>query len=418
MEDHEDEGIAVVTTARTIAVIMGIEEYQQSKPPHAIRGVTFAEADAREFAAIVKTRFQIDDHDIHVWVNQEATKTRVENELVYFVKTLGPSDRFIFYYAGHGFYSGGANRLTVWDSYPTNLPGTTICLREVLLSRLQESECSRALLFIDACAAPLEDPYLGRDLLSELNGEEFEKFVQSRKYQAIFMSCSPGEKSFPSATLKHGIWTWFLLQALNGKAPKALDRDEWLTDASLRNYLRNEVERFVREETTLKSLQSPYALIDASHTFQILRFAKEESSMDKLPATTLVTEKSILEEQEARDFSRGTPVTAMSCRPEELSVLADDVKDLVEAHFRYNEYEDFLEEQHGKGRLIFKLDPSIQPGRIEVEISCGRLLRSLNIKLMRLNEPVVVKEFSVSNTETGQPSKMLLRNLGEWLKLL
>lgn len=106
----------------------------------------------------------------------------------------------------------------------------------------------------------------------------------------------------------------------------------------------------------------------------------------------------------------------MNCDPEEMRVLAGTVKDVVEARFPSDEYEDFLEQQHGKGRLSLKLDPSIQPGRIEVQISCSQLLRSLNVKLMRLNKPAEVKEFAVTRAEVGQSNEALLRDLREWLQ--
>jgi|SRR5271157_6094291 len=108
----------------------------------------------------------------------------------------------------------------------------------------------------------------------------------------------------------------------------------------------------------------------------------------------------------------------MSCDPEEMCVLADAVKDLVESYFPYYEYEDFLEEQHGKGRLNFKLDPNVRPGRIEVEISCRQLIRSLNVKLIRSNTQVEAKEFSRSGEEAGKSSEGLLADLKKWLQSL
>jgi len=288
---------------RTVAVVVGIETYQYSKPPHSLVGVAYAEADAREVAATLKSQFEIDDDDLHVWINQDATKSMFDNELPYLARSLDANDRFIFYYAGHGFYSNAANRLTVWDTHPTSLQTTTVCLREVLLSRLDESACAQVLLFIDACAVPLDGKSVGRDLLSELNKKEFEEFIRSRDFQALFMSCSPGEKSFPSKQLKHGIWTWHLLQALNGQASKALTRDEWITDVSLRDYLRSEVEKFIRDKTELTARQRPYALIHASHTFEILRFIEEETEViAELPELKLCAESAFFRQIEARSF--------------------------------------------------------------------------------------------------------------------
>ena len=165
----------------------------------------------------------------------------------------------------------------------------------MLLSKLQESKCSQILIFIDACAVPLDEKLAGRALLAALNKEEFEEFVRSRDFQALFMSCSPGQKSFPSTILKHGIWTYHLLQALNGQAPEALMRREWLTDVSLRDYLRNAVEKFIREQTTITASQRPYASINASHTFEILRFqpAYADSSPVKLAARSILVSSTI-----------------------------------------------------------------------------------------------------------------------------
>jgi hypothetical protein len=301
LEQHVE---VVHIPSRTVAVVVGIETYQYSKPPYSLIGVAYAEADARDVAATLKAQFEIDDDDLHLWINQDATKSRFENDLSYMAKSLGANDRFIFYYAGHGFYANSANRLTVWDTHPTSLSTTTVCLREVLLSKVEESACSQVLLFIDACAVPLDEKSVGRDLLGELNKNEFEDFIQSRDFQALFMSCSPGEKSFPSKNLKHGIWTWHLLQALNGQASKALTRDEWLTDVSFRDYLRGEVEKFIREKTTHTGRQRPYALINSSHTFEILRFVAEETEViAELPEMKLCPEKAFFRHTESRAFS-------------------------------------------------------------------------------------------------------------------
>lgn len=305
MNKLEQHGELVQVPTRTVAVVVGIETYQYSKPPQSLIGVAYAEEDACAIATTLKSQYKIDDDDLHVWINQDATKTRFENDLPYLARSLDANDRFIFYYAGHGFYANSSNRLTVWDSHPTSLSTTTVCLREVLLSMLEESDCSQVLLFIDACAVPLDEKFVGRDLLAALDKKEFEEFIQSRDFQALFISCSPGEKSFPSESLKHGIWTWHLLRALNGQAPAALTRGEWITDVSLRDYLKSEVEKYIREKTELTARQRPYALIHASHTFEILRFEEDETeAIAELPELKLLPEKAFFRQRESRAFRK------------------------------------------------------------------------------------------------------------------
>jgi len=63
--------------------------------------------------------------DVTTRVDDEATLATLENELPYTIGGLQEGDLFVFYYAGHGFYGEGGNRLTAYDSNAVNLEGTT-----------------------------------------------------------------------------------------------------------------------------------------------------------------------------------------------------------------------------------------------------------------------------------------------------
>ena len=105
-----------------------------------------------------------------------------------------------------------------------------------------------------------------RDIISTMDKAEFEEFIKEASYSAVFSSCSPGQKSYPISILKHGIWTWHLIEALSGRADGALVRDNYITDASLRDYLKHEVPRYIRRNTEIRGKQIPYAVISSSIT--------------------------------------------------------------------------------------------------------------------------------------------------------
>lgn len=150
-----------------------------------------------------------------LWLDSDATRSALENDLPYTIRQLSPGDRLIFFYAGHGFYANGSNRLTAWDTHPSNLPGTTVPLEEVLLKPLKDRQDIDSLVFIDACAADLKTSVeQARDMVSDLRPTEFEALVQSTDHAAAFFACSPNEKAHPSDALMHGIWTYHLIQAL------------------------------------------------------------------------------------------------------------------------------------------------------------------------------------------------------------
>ena len=108
----------------TYAVLIGIENYQKQE----ISSVQFAQADAAAIKDLLVQELGVPAENITVWLDFEATRSVFENDLPYLIRQLAPGDRFIFFYAGHGFFANGTNRLTTWDSHPGNLAGTTVGL--------------------------------------------------------------------------------------------------------------------------------------------------------------------------------------------------------------------------------------------------------------------------------------------------
>ena len=294
-----------IVEPNAFAIIIAIENYRNSGSVGAINSVEYAHNDAVLFKDMLVNEFGLSNSNVIMLLDQNATKTALENDLPYHIRNLSPGDRFYFYYAGHGFYKNGSNRLTVWDTNSFNLEGTTVCLNEILLKPLEASQCSRSLIFIDACASDLVDIVASRDLLSDMNKDEFEQFINSGGFQAVFTSCSPSEKSYPSNTLKHGIWTWHVINALKGSAPDAIVKEEFITDSSLANYLKKAVPEYIRKNTTIRATQTPYAKISSSGTFEIRKLpALESPGNPDLPQLALDFDNYILRKQEFVGISR------------------------------------------------------------------------------------------------------------------
>ena len=74
---------------------------------------------------------------------------------------------------------------------------------------------------------------------------ELKTFLSSATYSAVFLSCKPGQKSYPSQEYGHGVWTYFLLKALRGEADEALGAGRFITATSLQDYLATVVPRYV-----------------------------------------------------------------------------------------------------------------------------------------------------------------------------
>jgi hypothetical protein len=141
-----------------------------------------------------------------------------------------------------------------------------------------------------------------------------------------------------------------LLQALRG-AEGALARDRWLTDTSLRDWLKREVQRYITHERSTGGPQTPQAIVSASNTFRIRHVPKPRADLQtELAALSLKNRDEYLEGVETgriRDldgFKRGNRVPdsvndhadAWVCR-----LLADQIAD--ELQRIYNRAKEALE---------------------------------------------------------------------------
>lgn len=280
---------------KSFAIIIAIEDYRFSDSETGISSVKYARNDASKFKKLLVEDFGLSEDDILMWTDKEATKSALEDELKYNIRQLTKDHRFYFYYAGHGFYQNGNNKLTCWDSHPDNLDGTTASIKDILLKPLEESECEQNLIFLDCCSVYLKEGISSRDLISNFNHRELESFLKTDKYNALFMSCSPGEKSYPNDILKHGIWTWHLIEALKGNIPEAILRDEFITDTTLRNYLSESIPKYITEKTSLRNTQRPFAKISATNDFLIRKLpSTEELQNQEFPKLNIQFKSAIL----------------------------------------------------------------------------------------------------------------------------
>ena len=260
------------------AIVVGLENFRPNPNGDDLDSVEFAHADAEAFKDTLQEIYKsLDDDSLQIDLikDSRASLTALRDTLGYTISNLSEDDLFIFYYAGHGFHDGNSNRLSAYDTSAFNAKGTTLNLHDDILLPLSKCDCERALLFIDACAATVREIVTSRDVINDLHLNDMKEFVDSARYCAVFLSCSPGEKSYSSPALGHGIWSSFLLKALRGEAEEALTRKRWLTDSGLRDWLRREVPRYLTRETSIRGTQKPRAIVSSTSTFQIRHVAAQ-----------------------------------------------------------------------------------------------------------------------------------------------
>src|SRR5262249_57767374 len=107
-------------------------------------------------------------------------------------------------------------------------------------------------LLVDACRNdPQSDNSRARAVVS-LESVTRPTLVKPPGGVVAFFSCSPGEKAYEHAELKHGVFFHYVIEGLRGAAVGAGEREVLVPD--LEKYVKRRVRDFVREKYGVRQL--------------------------------------------------------------------------------------------------------------------------------------------------------------------
>lgn len=177
--------------SRCLAISVGIDRF--SDP--ALANLPVCVNDATAISRILEKQWYF--NDVKLLVDEDATRVSVLAALQRVTEIALESDLLLFYYSGHGVVTLGSSHIVTYDTRVRLIEKTAIPLTEIL-GILSRSKSRAKLIIVDA------DFDISRVSLSE--------------NLAILASFSPGEHSYLRQDLNHGVFTYFLIEALNGEA--------------------------------------------------------------------------------------------------------------------------------------------------------------------------------------------------------
>jgi hypothetical protein len=124
-------------------------------------------------------------------------------------------------------------------------------------------------VFLDSCESGITKIDHRRGLYGSMSESEIEEFFGQSEFKVCFSACKASESSYSDGNLKHGIWTYHLLEAIQGNAPTALERGRFLTANSLQNYLSQQVPLTLRQSRSGPAVQTPWMYGGLNRDFQI-----------------------------------------------------------------------------------------------------------------------------------------------------
>lgn len=257
-----------------MGVIISLENYQPNK--FGLPKVKYATNDSESMKKIFIEVLQIDEKNIYYFRDEQFTHMVGKSELQYHLKQMASDTELYIYYAGHGFFSEGKNYLTTYDTNTIDLIETSLSFEDLFLNSFRSSGAKSCVAFIDACAEGVSSnqrgtEFRGIDMSSALVGDE-----SNYKY-ALCFACSPKEKSMSDDEFQHGVWTWFLIQALQGDED-AYDQGKYISTASLGAYLQRSVCNYTKQGNR----QTPYSVISSNGSWKLVDYGDNLSFEEQI----------------------------------------------------------------------------------------------------------------------------------------
>ncbi len=242
------------------ALIIGLENYAE-----AMGRVIFAENDANAFCDCL-LELGYDPRDVTCLISSQATQAKIESEIRRLARLSQEDDEILLFFSGHGLAIKNLCYITCYDTAKADLPNTCISLKWIL-NLFNTASSTRKLLFLDTSHSGLRIDEATSGITGAMDEGELTAFFGDNECAVGFVSCQSHELSYPGPNIRHGIWTYHLLQALQGVAPSAVNSDKYITSASLQHYLVSETPKTLRIENPNRVTQTPICFGDISQEF-------------------------------------------------------------------------------------------------------------------------------------------------------
>ena len=252
-------------TPQRYAIVIGIGNYKDSKIPT----LQYTVADAQGMYNVLTNEKYgfMSKENVKILINEEASTQNIKKSFgTWLKKNVKEKDFVIIYFAGHGAPEAGSTYWVTYDSNIEDLYGTAIS-NDSISKMLNSIESKTIIVFLDSCysAATVNRGWHTRSLIEK---DPFEEFKGEGK--VVITSSNGKQLSLEIQEYGHGVFTYYLIQGLIGKADQ--DIDGYITLDEIWDYVKFNVRHTAKK---FGIHQTP--IIDGRHSSGILlsKYPKE-----------------------------------------------------------------------------------------------------------------------------------------------
>jgi Caspase domain len=201
------------------AVIIGIGQYEDARIPY----IPLSRADAEAFADYLIRDLQVPPNNVTVLLDYQATEREIRRAIGSTLRTkLSVEDTVFIFWAGHGAQdNAGDTYFVAYDTLgdPNDLFASAINM-QFLTSAINRLPAERVVMILDTCHSGEAG---GGMMLASARTRSFDsdafltKLSQSEG-RVVISSSKGNQKSQERPEFGHGVFTYFLLEALKGRA--------------------------------------------------------------------------------------------------------------------------------------------------------------------------------------------------------
>ena len=264
-------GVGVVPKAHRYALLVGVNTY-----PRQFQSLQYCEADMEALEeALLAIGFQ-PENIVRLSTSSDdpsllPTRSNILKQARLLADQADQGSMFVLALSGHGACLNDESYFCPMDAVYNDL--SSLVKRSDLYQIVEECEAKQKLVFVDACRESLVDsgwkPLGGIRTLVDPVGIENPGFF-------IISSCKTGQFSWEDAELKHGVFTYFLVEGLKGKAAQ----NGQISVHNLFSYVNYETKKYIR--LTRQESQIPLLRGDEEELDDFI-LAKLESDSSSVP---------------------------------------------------------------------------------------------------------------------------------------
>ena len=230
------------------AVVIGVSKFQHPD----INPLSYTDDDAIAVYNYLTAEGGFAKENVQLLIDEDATTVNIKKALGEFLsKKSGKDDLVFIYFAGHGApeadpgsgdNDGYSKYMITYDTDPESLYSTAMPMNEIA-TIFERIYAEKIVFFIDSCYSGASG---GRTFSSSEGGRAMnisDGFLAelSGKGRLIITASDANEISLEKDELKHGIFTYYMLEGLKGEGD--IDGDGYITVDELYGYLYDKVAR-------------------------------------------------------------------------------------------------------------------------------------------------------------------------------